>query len=101
MTIQYTRTSVCAQDDYVNHAIAIKLPKNATVKDLVDYICHYHDENGYDAVPFTGGNAKWGLVANGRTIAEVYDDTERIHYYGADNPLRTLKITEVQGKRLS
>ena len=99
MTVHYERQSVCAQDDYVNLEITIKLPENATVKDLVDYIARYKDDDGYAAIPFTGGNALWTIEANGETLAELYDDGERIRYFGADTPLHTLQLSSVHGHR--
>lgn len=99
-SIKYSRASVCAQDDYLNHEITIELPRDATVKDLVDYIAHYQDADGYAAIPYTGGQTKWKLVANDNTLAELYDDTKRIHYFGAQTPLLTLKITKVSGQRI-
>jgi len=98
--IKYTRDSVCAQDDYVNHDITIELSEDATVKDLVDYICHYHDDEGYAAIPYTGGNMKWKIIAGGDTLAEVYDDTERIRYIDGTRPLLQMNVTEVFGKRV-
>ena len=97
--IQYERDSVCAQDDYLNHEITIELPENATVKDLVDYIAHHQDDNGYATLPYTGGNTLWTIESNGGTLAELYDDGERIRYFGADTPLRTLQLSSVHGHR--
>ena len=97
--IQYERDSVCAQDDYLNHEITIELPENATVKDLVDYIAHHQDDNGYATLPYTGGNTLWTIESNGGTLAELYDDGERIRYFGADTPLRTLQLSSVYGHR--
>ena len=98
--IKYSRESVCAQDDYVNHDITIELPYDATIKDLVDYIAHYHDADGFAAIPYTGGHTKWKILAYGNTLAELYDDAERIHYFGAKTLLRTCNITEVSGLRV-
>ena len=54
ISIRYSRTSVCAQDDYVNSEHMMKLPPDATVKDLIGYIFHYQDDDGYAALPYTG-----------------------------------------------
>lgn len=75
------------------------MPENATVRELVDYISRHHDDNGYAAIPYTGGKALWTLESKGDTLAELYDDGKRIRYFGADTPLRTLQITSVYGHR--
>ena len=101
-TIRYTRGSVCAQDDYVNHEITIEMPEDATVKDLVDYISHYDEDNGYAAIPYTGGDALWVIESKGETLAELYDDGKRIKYFGEDTPLKTIfrnGTAELHGKR--
>ncbi|MCR5065045.1 MAG: hypothetical protein K6A67_04675 [Bacteroidales bacterium] len=99
--ITYSRVSVCAADDYVNGEIKIRMAENATVGYLVDYIRHYHDENGYSAIPYTGGGNWWRLESDCGILAEVNDDGDGVRY--TMNPslmLKNLCITKVKGTRL-
>lgn len=100
--IHYTRESVCAADDYVNRDLEIKMPQNAVLSDLVEYIQHYHDDSGYSCIPYTGGGRWWALKTNNRILAYVNeDDLEGIRYskYDRDTPLRSLNVAEVYGTR--
>lgn len=97
--IKYSRVSVCAADDYVNRDLTIKLPSEATVGDLVDYIQHYYDGNSYSAIPYTGGNW-WTLKSNKGILAEVNDDGEGVRYnLNPSTPLKGLGITTIDGTR--
>lgn len=100
VSIHYSRQSVCAADDYVNQVLTIKMPTNATVGDLVGYIQHYYDDEGYSAIPYTGGGNWWTLESDKGTLAQVSDDGEGVRYQcNPSTPLKTLGITEVKGKR--
>lgn len=101
--IKYSREAVCAADDYVNRDLEIILPGDATLRDLVEYIQHYHDdESGYSCIPYTGGGRWWALKTNNCVLAYVNDDDfEGIRYskYDCDTPLRSLNVAEVYGTR--
>ena len=97
--IKYSRVSVCAADDYVNRDLTIKMPENATVGDLVDYLQHYNDDS-YSAIPFTGGGNWWNLECDRGILAEVNDDGTGVHYrIDPSTPLRSLGLTTVKGTR--
>lgn len=85
----------------MNGEIKIRMADNATVGYLVDYIRHYHDENGYSAIPYTGGGNWWRLESDCGILAEVNDDGDGVRY--TMNPslmLKNLCITKVKGTRL-
>lgn len=94
---------MCAQDDYCNHAITVRLPRSATLKDLVDYLRAYHDDNGYAAIPYTGGKAWWRLMNGTDNLAEISDDSlTNVRYNRApDTSLLQLKITRLSAVRVS
>ena len=99
LQIKYSRSSVCAQDDYVNHDITIKLPEDAVLGDLVLYLQTYRDDS-YSAIPYTGGNAWWNIKANGDVLAVVCDDHEHVTYNRDPRTLlSTLGITSISGER--
>ncbi len=98
--IKYSRVSVCAADDYVNRDLTIKMPGNATVGDLVDYIRHYNDGQSYTAIPYTGGGNWWNLESDRGLLAQVDDDHNDVCYkMNPSTPLKSLGITEVKGTR--
>lgn len=98
MRIHYSRVSVCAADDYMNHGLDILLPANATVGHLVDYILHYREDD-YSAIPYTGGNW-WNLVSDRGFLAQVNDDGVGIRYQlSPSTPLKSLGLTKVEGTR--
>ncbi len=98
--IHYSRVSVCAADDYVNHGLEIILPDNATLGNLVEYIQHYRDDEGYSAIPFTGGGNWWNLVSDKGVLAQVNEDGEGIRYQRSPSTsLKALGVTKVEGTR--
>ena len=101
ISIHYSRSSVCAQDDYVNGEHIIKLPQDATVKDLIEYIFHYHNDDGYAALPYTGGHSWWNLSYNGGTLARVCDEPVKVIYgnVSPDDLIRKVGITKVTAHR--
>lgn len=98
----YTRESVCAADDYINKSLNIDWADFATLEDLVSYINNYHEDGGYDAIPYTGGDAKWRILSGDTPLAEVGDDGRIISFCGNDprTPLSRLKPTKLRGERL-
>ena len=100
--IKYLRESVCAADDYVNHDLEIMMPDDATIRDFVEYIHHYHDDEGFSTIPYTGGGKWWALKSNHRVLAYINDDQDRVNYgeFDSETPLRSLGITEVYGTRV-
>ncbi|MBR0297341.1 MAG: hypothetical protein IJQ95_08145, partial [Paludibacteraceae bacterium] len=48
----YSRESVCAADDYINKSLNIDWADFATLEDLVSYINNYHEDGGFDAIPY-------------------------------------------------
>ena len=101
--IPYTRTSVCAQDDYVNRDWTIKIEDDKTLADLMALIRGYHDDTGFAAIPYTGGNAWWHIKSGNDTLAEISDaDEEAIRYNRSPStPLSQLGLHELQGVRKS
>ena len=100
MNVEYRRVSVCAADDYVNRDLTIKMPSDATVGDLVDYIQHYYDGESYSAIPYTGGGNWWTLESDQGVLAQVNDDGKGVRYnMSPTNLLRVLGITKVKGTR--
>lgn len=98
--IQYNRVSVCAADDYVNRSLEIKLPGDATVEELVNYIHHYYDGESYSAIPYTGGGNWWILESNKGILAEVNDDGKGVRYQmNPSTQLKRLGITTIDGTR--
>lgn len=98
--IHYSRESVCAADDYVNRDLEIKMPANATVDKLVEYIQHYYDGESYSAIPYTGGDNWWTLESDKGCIAQVNDDGKGVRYkVNPSSPLKNLGITKVKGTR--
>ena len=100
--IHYSRQSVCAADDYINHELEIVMPDNAKISDLVEYIRYYHDDSGYSCIPFTGGDHWWALKLQNRVIAYVNeDDSKGVRYsqYDRDTPLRSINVSKVYGTR--
>ena len=98
----YTRESVCAADDYINKSLNIDWADFATLEDLVSYINNYHEDGGFDAIPYTGGDAKWRILSGETPLAEVGDDGRIISFCGNDprTPLSRLKPTKLHGERL-
>lgn len=98
----YTRESVCAADDYINKSLNIDWADFATLEDLVSYINNYHEDGGYDAIPYTGGDAKWRILSGDTPLAEVGDDGRIISFCGNDprTPLSRLKPTKLRGERI-
>lgn len=98
----YTRESVCAADDYINKSLNIDWADFATLEDLVSYINNYHEDGGYAAIPYTGGDAKWRILSGDTPLAEVGDDGRIISFCGNDprTPLSRLKPTKLHGERL-
>ncbi|MBQ7663952.1 MAG: hypothetical protein IJS43_01870 [Bacteroidaceae bacterium] len=101
ISIRYTRMSVCAQDDYINREHIMMLPQDATVKDLIGYIFHYQDDEGYAALPYTGGGSWWQITYNGGTLARVCDEPVKVIYVDVspDTLVRNAGITKVYAKR--
>lgn len=100
LSIHYSRVSVCAADDYVNRGLDILLPNDATVGDLVGYLQHYREDDGYSAIPYTGGGNWWNLVSDKGILAQVNDDGEGIRYQlSPSTSLKTLGVTKVEGRR--
>lgn len=98
----YTRESVCAADDYINKSLHIDWADFATLEDLVSYINNYHEDGGFDAIPYTGGDAKWRILSGETPLAEVGDDGRIISFCGNDprTPLSRLKPTKLHGERI-
>ena len=98
----YTRESVCAADDYLNKELRIDWADFATLEDLVSYINNYHEDGGYDAIPYTGGDAKWQILSGDTPLAEVGDNGRIISFCGNDphTPLSQLKPAKLHGKRI-
>ncbi len=98
----YTRESVCAADDYINKSLNIDWADFATLEDLVSYINNYHEDGGFAAIPYTGGDAKWRILSGDTPLAEVGDDGRIISFCGNDprTPLSRLKPTKLRGERL-
>ncbi|MBR0064988.1 MAG: hypothetical protein IJQ06_05265 [Paludibacteraceae bacterium] len=98
----YTRESVCAADDYINKSLNIEWADFATLEDLVSYINNYHEDGGFAAIPYTGGDAKWRILSGDTPLAEVGDDGRIISFCGNDprTPLSRLKPTKLRGERL-
>ena len=98
----YTRESVCAADDYINKSLNIDWADFATLEDLVSYINNYHEDGGFDAIPYTGGDAKWRILSGDTPLAEVGDDGRIISFCGNDprTPLSRLKPTKLHGERI-
>lgn len=98
----YTRESVCAADDYINKSLNIDWADFATLEDLVSYINNYHEDGGFAAIPYTGGDAKWRILSGETPLAEVGDDGRIISFCGNDprTPLSRLKPTKLRGERL-
>jgi hypothetical protein len=98
----YSRESVCAADDYINKSLNIDWADFATLEDLVSYINNYHEDGGFDAIPYTGGDAKWRILSGDTPLAEVGDDGRIISFCGNDprTPLSRLKPTKLHGERL-
>ena len=101
ISIRYSRTSVCAQDDYINREHIMMLPQDATVKDLIGYIFHYQDDEGYAALPYTGGHSWWQITYNEVTLARVCDEPVKVIYVDVspDTLVRNAGITKVYAKR--
>lgn len=100
--IVYNRESVCMADDYVNKSLKIKWSDSATLEYLINYLIKYHEDSGYAAIPFTGGDAQWRIMAGETALAEVNDSGQVLSYCG-NNPratLRELGISEIYGKRV-
>lgn len=97
----YTRGSVCAADDYINKELRIDWADYATLEDLIRYICNYNEDGGFAAIPYTGGDARWTIMADDKELAEVGDNGRIISFCGNDprTPLRDLKISKLHGKR--
>ena len=98
----YTRESVCAADDYINKSLNIDWADFATLEDLVSYINNYHEDGGFAAIPYTGGDAKWRILSGDTPLAEVGDDGRIISFCGNDprTPLSRLNPTKLRGERL-
>ena len=98
----YTRESVCAADDYINKSLNIDWADFATLEDLVSYINNYHEDGGFAAIPYTGGDAKWRILSGDTPLAEVGDDGRIISFCGNDprTPLSRLKPTKLHGERI-
>ena len=98
----YSRESVCAADDYINKSLNIDWADFATLEDLVSYINNYHEDGGFDAIPYTGGDAKWRILSGDTPLAEVRDDGRIISFCGNDprTPLSRLKPTKLHGERI-
>ena len=98
----YSRESVCAADDYINKSLNIDWADFATLEDLVSYINNYHEDGGFAAIPYTGGDAKWSILSGDTPLAEVGDDGRIISFCGNDprTPLSRLKPTKLRGERL-
>ena len=98
----YTRESVCAADDYINKSLNIDWADFATLEDLVSYINNYHEDGGFAAIPYTGGDAKWRILSGDTPLAEVRDDGRIISFCGNDprTPLSRLKPTKLHGERI-
>ena len=98
----YTRESVCAADDYINKSLNIDWADFATLEDLVSYINNYHEDGGFDAIPYTGGDAKWRILSGDTPLAEVGDDGRIISFCGNDprTPLSRLNPTKLHGERI-
>lgn len=98
----YSRESVCAADDYINKSLNIDWADFATLEDLVSYINNYHEDGGFDAIPYTGGDAKWRILSGETPLAEVGDDGRIISFCGNDpcTPLSRLKPTKLHGERI-
>ena len=98
----YTRESVCAADDYINKSLNIDWADFATLEDLVSYINNYHEDGGFAAIPYTGGDAKWRILSGETPLAEVGDDGRIISFCGNDprTPLSRLKPTKLHGERI-
>ncbi|MBR4563520.1 MAG: hypothetical protein IKO26_03620 [Paludibacteraceae bacterium] len=98
----YSRESVCAADDYINKSLNIDWADFATLEDLVSYINNYHEDGGFAAIPYTGGDAKWRILSGDTPLAEVGDDGRIISFCGNDprTPLSRLKPTKLHGERL-
>ena len=98
----YSRESVCAADDYINKSLNIDWADFATLEDLVSYINNYHEDGGFDAIPYTGGDTKWRILSGETPLAEVGDDGRIISFCGNDprTPLSRLKPTKLRGERL-
>ncbi len=100
--IVYNRESVCMADDYVNKSLKIKWSDSATLEYLINYLIKYHEDSGYAAIPFIGGDAQWRIMAGETALAEVNDSGQVLSYCG-NNPrasLRELGISEIYGKRV-
>lgn len=98
----YTRESVCAADDYINKSLNIDWADLATLEDLVSYINNYHEDGGFAAIPYTGGDAKWRILSGDTPLAEVRDDGRIISFCGNDprTSLSRLKPTKLHGERI-
>ena len=99
--LTYSRESVCMGDDYLNRDIKINRPGNATLQDLISYITNYHTDDGYAAIPYTGGNSVWKIMAGDKALAEVTDSGEIVSYCGNEpcTPLKDLGLSKLNGKR--
>jgi len=100
--LTYTRESVCAADDYINRELRINLTRLNTLENLVDYILHYHDESGYAAIPYTGGDADWLIMDGDTPLAQVNDDGRIVSFCGNDprKSLTSLTLTKLRGRRV-
>ncbi len=98
----YTRGSVCAADDYINKELRINRAYFATLEDLISYILNYHEDGGFAAIPYTGGDAHWLILSDDTPLAEVGDDGRIISFCGNDphSPLSELNLTKLHGKRI-
>ena len=98
----YTRGSVCAADDYINKELRINRAYFATLEDLISYILNYHEDGGFAAIPYTGGDAHWLILSDDTPLAEVGDDGRIISLCGNDphSPLSELNLTKLHGKRI-
>ena len=101
--IRYTRQSVCAQDDYVNREWSIVIKDDKTLADLMAFIRGYHDDTGFAAIPYTGGNAWWHIKSGNDTLAEICEEDDQAIRYNRSpsTQLSQLGLHELHGVRKS
>lgn len=88
----YSRESVCAADDYTNKSLKFELLDYATLEELITYITNYHEEAGYAAIPYTGGDARWCITSDDRELAEVTDSGRILSFFSYAPDIRLLDL---------
>lgn len=88
----YSRESVCAADDSINKSLKFEFLDYATLEELITYISEYHEEAGYAAIPYTGGDAYWVITSDDYELAEVKDSGKIVSYFSYAPDTRLLEI---------